>query len=125
MENSQQTEDTQALEGSVTVLADDAMRCKAIDTAFDYRGDVTLETQDGESYEGYLFNRDATCDQPFAMMMLKDGGEKKILYTEMTQITFSDKNPAAGKTWEAWLKRYAEKKLKGEAANIESESLED
>ena len=124
MENPEQSNPT-ILEGTTPLLTDDTMRRKAIDTAFDYRGDVTLTTTDGQSYEGYLYNRDADAPDPYAMMMLKAGGEQKILYADIASLSFSGKDPAAGKTWESWLKRYAEKKLKGEAANIEPDSLED
>jgi hypothetical protein len=39
-------------------------------------------------------------------------------------LCFTGKDAAAGKTWENWMRRYAEKKLKGEAADIESETLD-
>ncbi|QDU33527.1 hypothetical protein KS4_15770 [Poriferisphaera corsica] len=124
MENPEQSNPA-TLEGTTPPLTDDTMRRKAIDTAFDYRGDVTLTTSGGNAYKGYLYNRDDSASEPYAMMMLKAGGEQKIIYADITALTFSGKDPAAGKTWESWLKRYAEKKLKGEAANIESENLED
>ena len=38
-------------------------------------------------------------------------------------LAFTGKDAASGKSWESWIRRYAEKKLAGEAANIESEAL--
>ena len=125
MGNSEEMESGKTLEGSIAELTDDVMRRKAVDSAFDYRGDVTIEVEGGEKYEGYVYNRDGECAEPWAVMMLKGGGEQKIRYAEIVGLAFSGKDPAAGRTWESWLKRYAEKKLKGEAANLDSESLED
>ncbi len=54
-----------SLEGRVfrpTSLQDLA---EAIELAFDYRGDVTLELTSGESLVGYLFNRDAAGSDPW------------------------------------------------------------
>ncbi|WP_432799892.1 hypothetical protein [Poriferisphaera sp. WC338] len=116
---------SESLEGQIPPLTDDTMRRKAVDLAFDYRGDVTIETTSGQSFTGYLYNRDGEAAKPYATMMLKGEAEQRLLYSEIAKLTFSGKDPAAGKTWESWLKRYVEKKLKGEAANIESETLDD
>ena len=40
-------------------------------------------------------------------------------------IALSSRDPAAGKSWESWVRRYAEKKLKGERAEIQSEPLDE
>ena len=39
-------------------------------------------------------------------------------------VAFTGKDAAAGKTWENWVRRYAEKRLAGEKACIESEKLD-
>ena len=47
-----------------------------------------------------------------------------LAQSTIASISFTGKDAAAGKTWENWMRRYAEKKLKGEAAGIESEPLD-
>jgi hypothetical protein len=42
----------------------------------------------------------------------------------VVSVAPSGRDPASGRSWEAWIRRYAERKLAGEAASIESESLE-
>jgi hypothetical protein len=45
-----------------------------------------------------------------------------VRYSEIARIQFG-KDAAHGKTWENWVKRYIEKKQRGEAASIEAEVL--
>jgi hypothetical protein len=55
----------------------------------------------------------------------KDGGPRQsIPETSILSIAFTGKDAAAGKTWENWVKRYAEKRLAGEKACLESERLD-
>lgn len=106
---------------------DPAILEQALDDAFNYRGDVTIALDDGSTLEGFLFDRrrGAALDSSFVRLILKDSDEKRSLpWSRIRSVVFSGKDPAAGKTWENWVKRYAEKKLKGEAAGIESEPLE-
>lgn len=117
-------EERSTLEGTTPDLSDDAMRAKAIEAAFDYRGDVTIETEDGRSLVGYIFNRKADIPEPFADMMLADGGKATVRFAEVRRLTFSGRDTAAGKSFDTWIKKYVEKKLRGEAANIESEKLD-
>ncbi|MEK6603982.1 MAG: hypothetical protein AABY69_06210, partial [Nitrospirota bacterium] len=51
--------DAQNLEGRVFRPATDVERGQAIEVAFDYRGDVTLELASGETVAGYIFNRNS------------------------------------------------------------------
>lgn len=112
------------LEGTTPDLTDDAMRAKAMEAAFDYRGDVTIDTEDGRTFEGYVFNRKADADRPCVEMMLAEGGQATIQFAEVRRLIFSGRDTAAGKSFDTWIKKYVEKKLKGEAANIESEKLD-
>ncbi len=105
-----------------------------LEKAFDYRGDVTITRADGKQFTGYLFDRrrgkglgDSYIRlMPPAAAGAKDGENEKIKvpYSEIRHIAFSDRDPAAGKSFETWVKKYIEKKLKGEKASIESESLD-
>ena len=97
---------------------------EALEAARDYRGDVTVELEDGSTVEGFLYDRSSGPDRKVRMLP-KDGGARvTISETRLRAIAFTGKDAAAGKTWENWVKRYAEKRLAGEAASIESEKLD-
>lgn len=92
-----------------------------LEKAFDYRGDVTITRHDGSAVEGYLFDRRSgvTLFDSYVRVMLKDGAKKEtIRYSEVAGVQFSGRDTAAGKSWEAWVKKYFEKKAAGEK-NIE------
>lgn len=113
------------LEGAIPALATEAERREAMDQAFDYRGDVTIHTADGKTIEGYIFDRRSNVPEPYVRLIPKGGNERvRVPYQRITRLVFSGRDTAAGKSWETWLKKYHEKKAKGEAANIESEPLE-
>ena len=116
------------LQGTVASLTDADARREALDRAFDYRGDVTIRTADGRTIEGYVFDRrraGVNGDEPCIRIMPADGsGRLTIRDAEVTSLAFTGRDPAAGKSWETWLKKYAEKKLRGEAANLEPDPLE-
>ena len=102
-------------------------RKRAFDEAFEYRGDITLTLTDGSRIECYLFDRrpGATLADSFVRVMESGGGEKRsISYSQIARLEFTGKDTAAGKTWENWVRRYVEKRLAGEQANIESEVLD-
>jgi hypothetical protein len=112
------------LEGSAPELADDASLRDAIEKAFDYRGDVTLETADGRTLEGYIFDRRADGDPPTLRMVLADGSRQSVAYGQITALKFTGRDTAAGKSWETWVRKYVEKKLAGQTASIEPEKLD-
>jgi len=71
--------------------------------------------------EGYIFDRrvGATIEQSVIRLFPKGSGEKvSIAWSDVASLAFTGKDTAAGKSWEAWLKKYWEKKLAGEK-NIE------
>jgi hypothetical protein len=118
-----------SLAGFSAVLRDDAMRFDVLEKAFDYRGDVILTLNDGSRVEGYLFDRrrGPTARESTVRLMPASGtGNEKITvgYADVHMIEFSPRDPAAGKSFETWVKKYIEKKMAGEAANIESEKLD-
>jgi hypothetical protein len=91
--------------------ADAAERAAAIDAAFDYRGDVTLRLQSGESIQGYLSNRCERASEPYLEFFPADGSPpRRILYREVKGLAFTGRDTASGKSWEAWVKRYEAKK---------------
>jgi hypothetical protein len=117
-----------AVQGWVPELAtEDDLRI-ALEKAFDYRGDITLTTKDGKKIEGYLFDRvaGATLTNSFVRILPKDSSPRqKIAYADIAALAFSGRDPAAGKSWEAWVRKYWEKKGTGEGgASLQPESLE-
>jgi len=104
------------IEGWVPELANEAEVREALEKAFDYRGDVTLTQKDGSQIEGYIFDRvgGATLSASFVRILPKNGsGRVKIAYSDIAGLAFSGRDPAAGKSWEAWVKKYWEKKQVG------------
>jgi len=89
----------------------------ATDDAFDYRGDVTITRKDGTKIEGYLFDRRTATTLKDSLVRLypKDSNEKiSIPYADIAALSFTGRDTAAGKSWEAWMKKYAAKKAAGE-----------
>ena len=113
--------DHENLQGRVfESISDDELR-EALEKAFDYRGDVTISLKDGSSVEGYIFDRRAGATLADSVVRLFPKGEpvkRTIPYSAIAGLVFSGRDTAAGKSWEAWLKKYWEKKLAGEQ-NIE------
>lgn len=108
-------------------LADDATAFDILEKAFDYRGDVTLTLKDGRVIAGYLFDRRkgvSLADSSIRLMGPVSDEKIAVRYADIKHIAFSDRDPAAGKSFETWVKKYIEKKLAGERADIESETLD-
>lgn len=127
--------DTLSVAGLAADLAgNDAATLDILEKAFDFRGDVTLTLRNGTTVAGYLFDRrrgGTLADSyirlmppPRAGSMEGDNEKIRVAYAEIAHIAFSDRDPAAGKSFETWVKKYVEKKLKGEKASIESETLD-
>jgi hypothetical protein len=105
------------LEGWIPQLASEDEIRGALEKAFDYRGDVTITRKDGSKIEGYLFDRRtaATLKDSVVRLYPKNSDEKvAISYADIAALAFTGRDTAAGKSWEAWMKKYAEKKAAGE-----------
>lgn len=108
-------------------LADQQLAFDALEKAFDYRGDVTLDLTDGRTVAGYLFDRrkgNGLADSSVRLLCPGSDDKVSVRYADIRRIAFSDRDPAAGKSFDTWIKKYIEKKLAGEKASIESESLD-
>jgi hypothetical protein len=118
----------QSVEGWVPDLATDEEVRAALEQAFDYRGDVTITRKDGTKIEGYLFDRLAGADlrSSFVRVLPKDSNQRlKIGYADIAALAFSGRDPAAGKGWEAWVRKYWAKKTSGEGdLTLQPESLD-
>jgi hypothetical protein len=105
------------LEGQVFATASEEEIRDALEKAFDYRGDVTIERKDGSRVEGYVFDRrpGSSLADSFVRLFPKDRHEKvTIPYSEIAGLAFTGRDTAAGKSWAAWVKKYWEKKAAGE-----------
>ena len=62
----------------------------------------------------------------FVRLLPKDSNERqKIAYADIAALAFTGRDPAAGKSWEAWVRKYWEKKASGEGSlSLQPESLE-
>ena len=116
----------QQLQGSVpSVATEDELR-EALEKAFDYRGDITITRKDGTKVEGYMFDRRQakTLSESLVRILPPNGPRVSVPYSDIAALAFTGRDPAAGKSWEAWVRKYWEKKASGETAEIEPEELD-
>ena len=100
----------------------------ALDWAVNYRGDVTLVTSDGDEIECYVFDRvegGSPADHQLRYMTKSVPERTPIRIRDISEIRFSGKDTAAGKSFERWIQKYVEKKLAGETASIDCDALDD
>ena len=116
------------LEGWVPTLASDAEVFEALEKAFDYRGDIQLTLKDGSIVEGYVFDRRSAATlagSEVRVIPAKERSKRTISYADIAALAFTGRDTAAGKSFEAWMKKYREKKAAGEKGiGIEAESLD-
>ena len=79
--------------------------------------------------EGYIFDRrngPTLADSHVRVFPKNYDSKLSIPYSEIQALAFTGRDTAAGKSWEAWLRKYWEKKTAGEH-NIqrEPEALEE
>ena len=98
-----------------TEVASKEKLADGVEQAFDYRGDVTVQLKTGDKLEGYIFDRGASKIR----ILLKTAGKKvTVPVTEIEGLSFTGRDMADGRSWEAWVKKYTERKAAGEK-NIE------
>ena len=105
------------LEGWIPELASEQDLHIALEKAFDYRGDISITFKSGEKVEAYVFNRitgKGLTDSYIQYFVSNAPDKRKASYADIARIEFTGKDRAAGKHWEAWLQKYAEKKAAGE-----------
>ena len=117
------------IQGWVPELASEAELCEALEKAFDYRGDVTITRKDGTKIEGYIFDRrrGASLSDSVVRLIPQNSHEKvSIPYGDIAALAFTGRDTAAGKSWEAWVRKYWEKKAAGEKGiALEPEKLDE
>jgi hypothetical protein len=112
------------LEGTIPMMATDEEVREALEKAFDYRGDITVTRRDGSTVDGYLYDRRSAAtlvDSVIRMIPTPAKGtisttveRVNISYADVAGLSFSGRDTAAGKTFDAWVKKYWEKKAAGE-----------
>ncbi len=116
------------LQGWVPTLASDEEKCAAFEKAFDYRGDVTLTLHNGRVVEGYVFDRRSGATSEASIVRIipaKERTKLSIPYSDIAALSFSGRDTAAGKSFEAWVKKFNEKKAAGETGiAIQPEALD-
>jgi hypothetical protein len=115
-------------EGWIPELANDEDLRQALEAAFDYRGDITLSLKNGTKVEGYVFDRRSadTLEKSMIRLLPRDSAARlAIPYSHIAALAFTGRDTAAGKSWEAWLRKYWEKKAAGEKGiGINPETLD-
>ena len=118
----------EGIEGWVPELASPDDLRVVLEKAFDYRGDVTLTLKDGAIIEGYIFDRvtGPSLSTSFVRVLPKNSHQRvKACYADISALAFTGRDTAAGKSWEAWIRKYWEKKAAGEGApNLQPDALE-
>jgi hypothetical protein len=115
------------LQGWVPTLENEEELRTALEKAFDYRGDVKITRRNGTTVDGYLYDRRSakTLGESLVRVLPSDGSPRvNITYSDIAALRFSDRDPAAGKSWEAWVRKYWEKKAVGQTAEIKPEALD-
>ena len=109
------------LEGWIPELASDSEIREALEKAFDYRGDVTITLKNGSIVEGYLYDRRSEPTLEASLVRIiptpKPGvpvERQMVSYADIAALNFSGRDTAPGKTFDAWVKKYWEKKAAGE-----------
>jgi hypothetical protein len=118
----------ETIEGWIPDLASESELREALEKAFDYRGDITLTTKDGAKIEGYIFDRISGSSLPtsFVRLMPTNSSQRlKISYADIAALAFTGRDTAAGRSWEAWVRKYWEKKAQGQSGvSLQPESLD-
>lgn len=121
------TETTSIKEGDALDASDPTRLLSSLDAIRDFRGDVTLVLHDRTTVEGFVFDVIVGADLGSCALRLLvpgDATRRSVAGREIAAIRITGRDAAAGKTWENWVRRYAEKRLAGERASIESETLD-
>lgn len=106
------TGEKRSLAGTRVETPDDAARQRAAEAAFDYRGDVTLVLRDARKIEGFVFDRRLDVASACVRLMTEAGERIPVDLADIAAIEFSSHDPAAGRSWETWVRK---KGLSGEA----------
>ena len=105
------------LQGWIPDLASEDDLRRALEHAFDYRGDVALTFKSGERIDAFIFDRrtGATlADSRVQYFAAGSPDKRSASYADIARLEFTGKDCAAGKQWEDWVRKYRERKAAGE-----------
>lgn len=112
-----------SIEGTTLACSDVDSRRHALQTAFDYRGDVTLDLKDGHKIVGFIFRFEEKPDELHLYIVEgKESLPKIIPATSVTAVHFTGEDTAFGKSWDAWTTK-AEKERVKEAERLAREAV--
>lgn len=112
-----------SIEGSTMECGDAAARRNALQNAFDYRGDVTLDLQDGSHLVGFVFLYNESGDQvQLFVPQGKDSVPQTIPASRVVRVRFTGEDTAFGKSWDDWTAK-AEKERQKEAERLAKEAV--
>ena len=108
---------------SETKLEGSSFPCskEVLQSAVDYRGDVTLQLLNDREIVGYVFAAkfSDTGVSGTVSVYPKDSPSPEVVeITAIRSVVFSGADAAAGKSWEQWLKKVAEAKANGTIAEL-------
>ncbi|MEY2412883.1 MAG: hypothetical protein QOD84_1489 [Acidobacteriaceae bacterium] len=116
------------LQGWIPALATEHEIRGALEKAFDYRGDITLTKKDGTEIAGYLYDRRSgtTLAESYVRILPANGSPRVLIsFADIAALAFTGRDTAAGISFEAWIKKYKEKKAAGEKnIGLHPEALE-
>ena len=121
MQNEGSVEEREGLQGWIPELASEEEIRQALEKAFDYRGDITLTKKDGTVIEGYIFDRKTgkSLHDSLVRLLPKDSNQRQMIpYADIAALNFSGRDTAAGKSYEAWVRKYWEKRAAGEKYDL-------
>ena len=96
-------------------------RLEVLTKVLDYRGDVTLRLDDGSSIVGYVFSVEPRAAEPHVRLMTAESGEERVRVplARIVGAEFTGRDTADGRSWEAWTRRYEERKrLRAEGIEV-------
>jgi hypothetical protein len=127
MQNEGSVAERAELQGWIPELASEEEIRQALEKAFDYRGDITLTKKDGTVIEGYVFDRRTgkTLSDSLVRLLPKNSNQRQMIpYSEIAAVVFSGRDTAAGKSYEAWIQKYWEKRAAGEKYDLAPDTRE-
>lgn len=94
-------------EGKRFEIRTETERAEVFVVATDYRGDVTLDLQSGESLAGYVFANEPEAETPHLRLFPADSDTKRsVEHREIVALAFTGADKAFGQSWEHWVKRW-------------------
>ena len=110
-----------SVKGTRVDLVDAPAAREALDAAFDYRGDVTLVLRDGATLTGYLFAHEPGAEPPHVRILPASADAARVVVpiASIASLEFSGDDKASGRSWEAWVRRYEERRrLRADGADL-------